>query len=365
MFDPFGLAGRAVAHVVAAARRRHLGWRARGRVAARRRRRARPPRRRGRRLLGGRRRAAARAAAVHRGGGRRRHGQRRALGLRPGGAGARRDAGADDRRRAGRGRAGRCPRRLRRGCGRSRRRPTGRAPRSRRPPRRCCGPTGSSGSLQLGGRERDHRGSRCWTDGATLYLIGDAKASKLLRPIFLALLARDRRPRLRARDAGGRPRWSGHCCCASTRPATWRRCRTWPRSPRPPRATTSSWSRSSTTSPRPASRYGQQAETVVNSHRARMLLPGVADLDTLRYFAGLIGEEEARDRTRHDRCGRERTLDLAPAPAADRARGATPAARRPRAAAVRPGRAHAAAAAAVVRGPTPAQAGRGTRHSAS
>ena len=46
------------------------------------------------------------------------------------------------------------------------------------------------------------------------------------------------------------------------------------------------------------SRYGQQAETVVNSHRARMLLPGVADLDTLRYFAGLVGEEEAIDRTR-------------------------------------------------------------------
>ncbi len=46
------------------------------------------------------------------------------------------------------------------------------------------------------------------------------------------------------------------------------------------------------------SRYGRQAETVVNSHRARMLLPGVADLDTLRYFAGLIGEEEARDLTR-------------------------------------------------------------------
>ena len=28
-----------------------------------------------------------------------------------------------------------------------------------------------------------------------------------------------------------------------------------------------------------------------------MLLPGVADLDTLRYFAGLVGEEEARDRS--------------------------------------------------------------------
>jgi type IV secretory pathway TraG/TraD family ATPase VirD4 len=37
---------------------------------------------------------------------------------------------------------------------------------------------------------------------------------------------------------------------------------------------------------------------VINSHRARMLLPGVADLDTLRYFAGLLGEEEAREITR-------------------------------------------------------------------
>jgi type IV secretory pathway TraG/TraD family ATPase VirD4 len=46
------------------------------------------------------------------------------------------------------------------------------------------------------------------------------------------------------------------------------------------------------------SRYGRQAETVINSHRARMLLPGVADLDTLRYFAGLVGDEEARDITR-------------------------------------------------------------------
>jgi type IV secretory pathway TraG/TraD family ATPase VirD4 len=43
------------------------------------------------------------------------------------------------------------------------------------------------------------------------------------------------------------------------------------------------------------SRYRQQAETVVNSHRARMLLGGVADLNTLRYFAGLTGEEEAPD----------------------------------------------------------------------
>jgi len=45
------------------------------------------------------------------------------------------------------------------------------------------------------------------------------------------------------------------------------------------------------------SRYGKQAETVVNSHRARLLLPGVADLETLRYFSGLIGETEVRDLT--------------------------------------------------------------------
>jgi type IV secretory pathway TraG/TraD family ATPase VirD4 len=48
-------------------------------------------------------------------------------------------------------------------------------------------------------------------------------------------------------------------------------------------------------------RYGQQAETVINSHRARMLLPGVADLDTLRYFSGLLGEQVTRDQTINDR----------------------------------------------------------------
>jgi type IV secretory pathway TraG/TraD family ATPase VirD4 len=46
------------------------------------------------------------------------------------------------------------------------------------------------------------------------------------------------------------------------------------------------------------SRYGRDAETVINSHRARMLLPGVADLDTLRYFSGLVGDQLVRDETR-------------------------------------------------------------------
>ena len=34
-----------------------------------------------------------------------------------------------------------------------------------------------------------------------------------------------------------------------------------------------------------------------------MLLPGVADLETLRYFAGLIGEEEIRELTRTSGAG--------------------------------------------------------------
>jgi type IV secretory pathway TraG/TraD family ATPase VirD4 len=34
-----------------------------------------------------------------------------------------------------------------------------------------------------------------------------------------------------------------------------------------------------------------------------MLLPGVADLETLRYFAGLVGEEEAPDLTRTSGAG--------------------------------------------------------------
>jgi type IV secretion system protein VirD4 len=44
------------------------------------------------------------------------------------------------------------------------------------------------------------------------------------------------------------------------------------------------------------SRYGDQAHTVINSHRARMLLSGVADIETLRYFSELVGDEEVPDR---------------------------------------------------------------------
>ncbi len=131
---------------------------------------------------------------------------------------------------------------------------------------------------------------------ATLYLIGDAKASKLLRPIFLALLGEivDRAYE-RATRAGGRLERPLLLCLDEAGNVA----------PLPSLAEIASTAPSHNIQlvsifhdlAQARSRYRQQAETVVNSHRARMLLPGVADLETLRYFAGLIGEEEVRDLT--------------------------------------------------------------------
>ena len=131
---------------------------------------------------------------------------------------------------------------------------------------------------------------------ATLYLIGDAKATKLLRPIFLALLGEvvDRAYE-RATLAGGRLDEPLLLCLDEAGNVA----------PLPHLAEIASTAPSHNIQlvtifhdlAQARSRYGQQAETVVNSHRARMLLPGVADLETLRYFAGLTGEEEARDRS--------------------------------------------------------------------
>ena len=131
---------------------------------------------------------------------------------------------------------------------------------------------------------------------ATLYLIGDAKASKLLRPILLALLGEvvDRAYE-RATLAGGRLERPLLLCLDEAGNVA----------PLPHLAEIASTAPSHNIQlvtifhdlAQARTRYGPQAETVVNSHRARMLLAGVADLETLRYFAGLAGEEEARDRT--------------------------------------------------------------------
>ncbi len=131
---------------------------------------------------------------------------------------------------------------------------------------------------------------------ATLYLIGDAKTSKLLRPIFLALLGEvvDRAYE-RATLSGGRLEQPLLLCLDEAGNVA----------PLPNLAEIASTAPSHNIQllsifhdlSQARSRFGRQAETVINSHRARMLLPGVADLDTLRYFAGLIGDEEAREET--------------------------------------------------------------------
>lgn len=138
---------------------------------------------------------------------------------------------------------------------------------------------------------------RLLDQSATLYLIGDAKASKLLRPIFLALLSEvvDRAYE-RANELGGRLDRPLLICLDEAGNVA----------PLPNLAEIASTAPSHNIQlisifhdlAQARSRYRQQAETVLNSHRARMLLPGVADLETLRYFSGLIGEEEHREATR-------------------------------------------------------------------
>jgi type IV secretion system protein VirD4 len=143
---------------------------------------------------------------------------------------------------------------------------------------------------------------RLLDDNATLYVIGDAKASKLLRPIFLALIGEvtDRAYERATRNGGGLESPLLLCLDEAGNVA-----------PLPQLGELASTAPSHNIQlvsifhdlAQARSRYGQQAETVINSHRARMLLPGVADLDTLRYFAGLVGEEEAADYTRTSGAG--------------------------------------------------------------
>jgi type IV secretion system protein VirD4 len=140
-------------------------------------------------------------------------------------------------------------------------------------------------------------------DGSgTLYLIGDAKASKLLRPIFLALLSEVvDHAYSRATKNGGRLKRPLLLCLDEAGNVA----------PLPNLAEIASTAPSHNIQlvsifhdlAQARSRYGQQAETVVNSHRARMLLPGVADLETLRYVSGLLGEEETFELTRTSGAG--------------------------------------------------------------
>jgi type IV secretion system protein VirD4 len=61
-------------------------------------------------------------------------------------------------------------------------------------------------------------------------------------------------------------------------------------------------------------RYGARAPTVLNNHRAKLFLPGIADPDTLEYASRLIGDEEASrpSVTRDARGGRSTTATPGP-----------------------------------------------------
>ena len=151
--------------------------------------------------------------------------------------------------------------------------------------------------VQRSARRTEIVPDRLLDQAATVYLIGDAKASKLLRPVFLALLSEivDRAYERATRNGGRLDRPLLLCLDEAGNVA-----------PLPNLAEIASTAPSHNIQlvsifhdlAQTRSRYGAQAETVINSHRARMLLPGVADLETLRYFVGLVGEEEALDQTR-------------------------------------------------------------------
>ncbi len=149
---------------------------------------------------------------------------------------------------------------------------------------------------------------RLLDERATLYLIGDAKASKLLRPIFLALLSEvvDRAYE-RATLAGGRLELPLLLCLDEAGNVA----------PLPNLAEVASTAPSHNIQlvsifhdlAQARSRYGQQAETVVNSHRARMLLPGRRRPGDAALLLGPGRREEAREVTRRRGAGRREPPD--------------------------------------------------------
>jgi type IV secretion system protein VirD4 len=55
-------------------------------------------------------------------------------------------------------------------------------------------------------------------------------------------------------------------------------------------------------------RYGTRAPTVLNNHRAKLFLPGIADPDTLEYASRLVGDEEvSQPSVTRDATGRRST----------------------------------------------------------
>jgi type IV secretory pathway TraG/TraD family ATPase VirD4 len=142
----------------------------------------------------------------------------------------------------------------------------------------------------------------------TVYLISDARRSKLLRPILIALLSEllDQAYETANNSPGRRLAQPLLVCLDELGNAV----------PIPNLAEIASTAASHNIQlisifhdiAQARERYGQQALTVINNHRARMLLSGVGDMETLRYFSELVGEEEVKDRTEHDAPTRRRPL---------------------------------------------------------
>jgi len=153
------------------------------------------------------------------------------------------------------------------------------------------------GRVQRSAGSSDIRPEEFVDGNNTLYLVGDAKASRLLRPIFLALLGELIDHAYEDANLNGGLLANPLLLCLDELGNV---------APLPNLAEIASTAPSHNIQlvsvfhdlAQARARYGRHAETVINSHRARMLLPGVADLDTLRYFSGLIGDELAHDQAR-------------------------------------------------------------------
>jgi type IV secretion system protein VirD4 len=140
-------------------------------------------------------------------------------------------------------------------------------------------------------------GQRLLEGQNTVYLISDSRRSKLLRPILIALLTEllDDAYETANRSPGRRLPIPLLVCLDELGNAV----------PLPNLAEIASTAASHNIQlisifhdvAQARTRYRDQALTVINNHRARLLLSGVGDMETLRYFSELVGDEEVRDRS--------------------------------------------------------------------
>jgi type IV secretory pathway TraG/TraD family ATPase VirD4 len=143
----------------------------------------------------------------------------------------------------------------------------------------------------------DITGQRLLEGQDTVYVISDSRRSKLLRPILIALLTEllDAAYETANNSPGRRLRNQLLVCLDELGNAV----------PLPNLAEIASTAASHNIQlisifhdiAQARTRYRDQALTVINNHRARLLLSGVADIETLRYFSELVGEEEVKERS--------------------------------------------------------------------